>query len=557
MLPDMVHADGIRKYGQTRFGGYDHRLAAGDGTLWDMKNLTSDLAPLLSARRPRYLVETLAKPNGLYAKDGLYWVDGTVFYAGGEKKGDVADGRKQFAALGAYIIILPDKAYYNRLTGEFGSLEAGWSGSAKIQDGTYAEEEAEANTIYASGADWDSIFKVGDAVTISGAKTHESNNQTIVIREIDGDNLRFYENSFTINKGGDTEELTVRREVPELDFLCENENRLWGCKGDTIYASKLGDPFNWNVFDGVSTDSYAVDVGSAGDFTGCFAYRGYPVFFKEEQIYKVYGDKPSNFQVMSSASLGVEAGSHASLAIAGETLYYLSRVGVVAYSGGIPQSVAAPFGTDRYRNGVAGSDGVKYYVSLEDGTGAHTLFVYDTQKGVWHKEDSLEAVGFGWDTELYFLGADGRLWLNGNTRTVPEDAAPEGAVESMAEFADFTEGDANKKGTAKLQVRMELDAGASVKIEMQFDSDGEWREVTTLSATVKRSFYLPIIPRRSDHFRIRFSGTGGWRLYSLVRESYSGSELKSRPGRYGTNHAAASCSAGSITREQEPAPSCI
>ena len=67
--------------------------------------------------------------------------------------------------------------------------------------------------------------------------------------------------------------------MPELDFLCENENRLWGCKGDTIYASKLGDPFNWNVFDGVSTDSYAVDVGSAGDFTGCFAYRGYPVFF--------------------------------------------------------------------------------------------------------------------------------------------------------------------------------------------------------------------------------------------------------------------------------------
>ena len=29
------------------------------------------------------------------------------------------------------------------------------------------------------------------------------------------------------------------------------------------------------------------------------------------------------------------------------------------------------------------------------------------------------------------------------------------------------------------------------------------------------------------------------------------------PGRNGTNHAAASCSAGSITREQEPAPSCI
>ena len=72
---------------------------------------------------------------------------------------------------------------------------------------------------------------------------------------------------------------------------------------------------------------------------------------------------------------------------------------------------------------------------------------------------------------------------------------------------------------------MELDEDASVTIQMQFDSDGVWRDVKTLTTEVKRSFYLPIIPRRSDHFRIRFNGTGSWRLYSLVRESYIGSEL--------------------------------
>ena len=85
-----------------------------------------------------------------------------------------------------------------------------------------------------------------------------------------------------------------------------------GCgaaKGDTVYASKLGDPFNWNVFDGLSTDSYAVDVGSAGDFTACCSYLGYPCMFKEEHIYKVYGDKPSNFQVMGSASWGWKRGA--------------------------------------------------------------------------------------------------------------------------------------------------------------------------------------------------------------------------------------------------------
>lgn len=529
-LPSMVNASGIRKYQQVRFGGYDHNLYAQDGELWDMENLTSDFFPLLSPRRPRYQVETLTKPNGLYAKDGLYWVDGTGFYAEGEKKGDVTDGKKIFSSLGAYIVIFPDKAYYNKLTGEFGSLVSSWSGSAKIQNGTYAGEDAEANTIYAAGADWEEHFKAGDAVTISGAAAHPENNKTIVIREIDGDNLRFYENSFVIAEGGDTENLTISRDVPDMDFLCENENRLWGCKGDTIYSSKLGDPFNWNVFDGLSTDSFAVDVGSAGDFTACVSYLGYPVFFKEENIYKVYGDRPSNFQVMGSASLGVETGSHLSPAIAGEVLFYLSRAGVVSYSGGIPQIISAPFGTERYKNAVGGSDGVKYYVSMEH-DGEFTLFVYDTRYGLWHKEDHLQAVGFGWDQDLYFLSADGALWLNGNAREAPEDAVSEGTVESAAEFSDFVENSPNKKGTSKIQLRAELDAGATLKIEIQFDSDGTWNLVSQLETTVKRSFYLPIIPRRSDHYRLKLTGSGDWKVYSMVRENYIGSELKSRPGR--------------------------
>ena len=525
MLPSMQYGSGIRKFRQVEFRGYDHNLSAQDGALWDMANLTGDFFPLMSPRAPRYQVEDLTKPNGLYAKDGLYWVDGTGFYAEGEKKGTVTDSRKVFASLGAYIVLLPDKAYYNRLTGEFGSLESSWSGTASFQDGTYAGESAEGNTIHASGVEWSDYFKVGDAVTISGSA---HNDKTIVVREIEGDDLRFYENSFTVESG---QSITVAREVPDLDFLCENENRLWGCKGDTIYASKLGDPFNWNVFDGLSTDSYAVDVGSAGDFTACVSYLGYPIFFKEENIYKVYGDRPSNFQVMGSASLGVEAGSHLSPAIAGETLFYLSRVGVVSYTGGIPQSIARAFGTVRYRNAVGGSGGVKYYVSMEDEEGAFSLFVYDTRLGQWYREDHTEAVGFGWDGELYFLSAAGPLWLNGNARTVPEGAAQEGAVESVAEFADFVENDPNKKGTGKLQLRVELEAGARLLIEMQFDSDGVWRRVDELETTVKRSFYLPIIPRRSDHFRIRLTGTGDWKLYSLVRESYIGSELKSTPGR--------------------------
>lgn len=526
-LPEMAYADGIRKYTQTKFNGYNHTASAQDGEIWDMTNMAGDLYPVLAPRKPRYLTRTLTTPNALYAHDGLYWVDGTGFYESGTLRGTVTDGKKICASLGAYIVILPDKKVYNRLTQTFSQMESSWSGAAAIQDGSYVGEEAAANTIYASGADWASRFSVGDAVTIAGCTVHPENNTTIVIREIDGDNLRFYENSFVIDEGGDQETgLTVSRNVPDLDFICANENRLWGCKGDTIYASKLGDVFNWNVFDGLSTDSYAVTVGSAGDFTAACSYLGYPVFFKEEQIYKVYGDRPSNFQVMGSASLGVEAGSAGSCAIAGETLFYLSRVGIVAYAGGIPQNIAAPFGTQRYRNAVGGSDGVRYFVSMQDTDETWHLFTYDTRLGLWYREDNTQAVGFAWDKELYMLAGDGKLWMDGRARSAPQGAQLETGLASVAEFGDFVESDPNQKGTAKIQIRLEVDGGAQVTVDMQFDSDGVWRTVATLAPEVKRSYYLPIIPRRSDHFRIRFTGTGGWKLWSLTRENYSGSEMR-------------------------------
>lgn len=533
-LPSMVHTDGIQKYRQTQFAGYDHTLGADNGALWDMENLTGELYPLLSPRRRRWIAGRLRKPNGLYAHDGLYWVDGNGFFAGGERKGTVTDCRKTFTSLGAYIVILPDRAYYNRLTGEFGSMESEWSGRVTIRNGSFAGEEAKANTIYGAGADWSARFRVGDAVTISGCAVHPGNNKTPIIREIDGDEMRFYENVFTVSEGGDSERVTIARTVPEMDFICENENRLWGCKGDTIFASKLGDIFNWNVFDGVATDSYAVDVGSAGDFTGCCAYRGYPVFFKEEHIYKVYGSKPSNFQVMGSASLGIETGSGNSAAIAGETLFYLSRTGVTAYTGGIPQSVGDAFGTQRFRDAVGGSDGARYFVSMEDQDGRWHLFVYDTRRGLWHREDALEAVGFGWDGELYFLDAGGTLWIDGGARAAPEGCEREEPVAWSAEWADFYEYSgssgssapiAQEKGIGKLLIRLELDEEASVDILIQFDSDGVWRQVRRLESHVKRSWYLPIVPRRCDHFRIRLEGVGGCRVYSLTREVYTGSEL--------------------------------
>ncbi len=532
-LPVLPNGDRIRKAQTVNFGGLNHNKSAQDGAIYDMWDMTSDEYPLLSSRDPRHTVRTVAKPNGLYANDGIYYVEGTRLKRmedGSDTEiGTLSDSEKTFAVMGAYLIIFPDKKYYNRETGEYGNLEARYSGSFTITNGTYAGEDAKANTIQLpSGADASSIFREGDSVTLVNADETYVPNKTLVIREIDGNKLVFYENSFILPDNKQVQmESDIVREVPELDFICTNENRLWGCKGDRIYASKLGDPFNWNVFDGISTDSWQVDVGSAGDFTACYSYRGYPCFFKEDYIYKVYGAKPSNFQVMASASLGVKEGAGKSLAVAGEVLFYLSRAGVMAYSGGIPQNISEPLGDVELTDTVGGSDGRKYYLAATSKEGMKTTwcaYVYDTKINQWYVETMTGLVGMTWQNGLYFMEKSGNVKvIKGNA--IPAPYTKENGINSVVEFGDFVEGEPNKKGTSKLQIRVELEDGASLKIEMMFDSDGVWREVKTLSATKKRSFYLPIIPRRSDHFRIKLTGRGKWILYSLVRESYFGSEL--------------------------------
>jgi len=181
---------------------------------------------------------------------------------------------------------------------------------------------------------------------------------------------------------------------------------------------------------------------------------------------------------------------------------------------------------------VGGSDGLRYYVSLYDAE-KWRLAVYDPNGGMWHLEDDVQAARFAvWEGNLYLLTADGQLWITGNILQPPEGAETEGEVDWFAEFADFTDDSPNKKGVSKLQVRLELDEGAQVRAYLQFDSDSVWHQVSAVSGEgVKRSYYLPIIPRRCDHYRLRLEGTGGCRIYSLTVERYKGSELRSTKGR--------------------------
>ena len=215
------------------FGGYDHRLRSGEGSWYDTKNLSSDHAPLLSTRRRR--ADTHRRAVALLEKQALAYVgeDGTLYYNFlPTPVTGLSSGEKQLVGMGAYIVVFPDKVYLNTEDQtDHGSLEAKYGPqAAEIEpcrfDGTvvsasYVQPQEPASP--SNGAYWidlsgpervlrqwseaqhewiavesvylrirfstlgaiGALFRVGDAVTISGAAASDLGG-TKIIRALGG-----------------------------------------------------------------------------------------------------------------------------------------------------------------------------------------------------------------------------------------------------------------------------------------------------------------------------------------------------------------------------------
>ena len=326
-----------------------------------------------------------------------------------------------------------------------------------------------------------------------------------------------------------TSHLRLERTMPKMDFIIESNNRLWGCRyGESadgqvvneIYSSKLGDFKNWNCFMGLSTDSYAASCGTDGQFTGAITHLGYPLFFKENFVHKVYGNYPANFQIQTTACRGVQMDCDRSLAIVNETLFYKARSGVCAYDGSLPTEMSYVLGNESYSNAVGGSHGNKYYISMQDSKGDRHLFVYDVAKGMWHKEDGVAVDCFcSCRGEMYAI-SEGKIITMLGSGT--QDTEP---VEWMVQTGEIGISSPDTKYISRITVRMSMDIGSEVRFSAQYDFADVWDEICVLNGTSLRSFSIPIRPRRCDHMKLRIEGVGNAKIYSITKTIEQGSDL--------------------------------
>lgn len=560
----------------SEFRGYNHNLSIQENEFYDMQNMTSTFYPVLSPRSKRGIIRTMIKPNGFVAKDELAWVDGTTFYYNGMNVGQLEDSQKQFVSMGAYLLIFPDKKYYNVKTGELKDMGALFETVSTVTftlcslDGTdysaYIAQNSEPTdpddkqlwldtsmnppslkqfSVY-SGS-WASVattyikiastgigaaFAEYDGVFLSGitAVPALNNTSTIIWKKAADYIVVIGILSQTVTQ---STAVTVERKVPDMDFMTESQNRVWGCSSlnHEVYACKLGDPTNWNCFMGIASDSYALTIGSDGEFTGAFTHLGSVLFFKEDVVHKLYGSKPANYELKNINIRGVEKGSEKSLCLVNETLYYKTRTGIVAYDGNLPVTISEPLGMERYSAAVGGAIGSKYYISMKDSTNTWHLFSFDESKGLWHREDNTHVYAFAkHGAELFYVDASDYTIqsVNGTTslyNAVGEVAHLETSLPWSCESTTIGARSPDDKYVSKIQIRMSIATGSTMNIYLQYDSSGAWEEAASLTASALNHFTVPIITPRCDHFKIKFTGTGDAKIFMLSKVMERGSEI--------------------------------
>ncbi len=604
----------------SQFQGVNKGLRISDAEFEDMTNMTNDYFPVLANRKKRGVLSPLINPMGMCGGRYLAYVDDNKLYYDFSmiRELEELNTERQLVMMGAYLCVFPDGIVYNTSNGSFQDMENETSTTDVVTmrmcklDGT---EFTDANThigatapsdttVYPYWLDtsnnksvilkmwsatysmWTSVattyvkiastgigkgFKAYDSVTFSGINTRGYNgydfNDTLIVYAAGDDYLivaglmdLYYTQTATV---------TAKRTLPLMDFVCELDNRIWGCRyglnndGDfvnEIYASKQGDATNWNYYAGLANDSYAASVGSEGEFTGIAAYGGYVYFFKEDGFHKLYGSKPSNYEMIWKPCRGVQNGCSKSIAIVDEVLLFKSRDAIVAYDGS-EETISDKLGVEPYYEATAVGYRNKYYISMRDASYNWYLYVYDITKGTWCSEDGKHLIYAAYaDNGTYIVDSDNGVELINNEKISVkyfpaqselginyEYPFPEGGYSSETEsytalypgniISGIMEDDFEwsvqtgdlgldnpyNKYLKRINIRMQMDVGTKLKIEVEYDSSGEWEYVTEYYASKKKSYEIPIAVRRADHVKLKLSGWGDFKLFTIAKAVESGS----------------------------------
>lgn len=463
-------------------------------------------------------------------------------------------GDKTLVNIGAYIVILPDWALIN--TADTANPVAMAKGAVLTGNLLEYNQNQTKPTV--------SIFKlfyvdaptaevtasglaVGDSVKLSWTYGKRKMSKQLTINNI---GIESYTGSGMTSIGFDTSDMpntmwfytegramdqfrvpritgaTIQRVMPDLDYVVEYNNRLWGCssKNHEIYCSKLGEPLVWGAYSGISTDSWAATVGTDGDFTGACVFNGCVLFFKEDCVHSVYGTKASNFTITTYTVRGVQKGSAKSLCISEGLLYYKAPEGIFTFNGSASSRFDGKLCVDRDSRTACGTADDRYIVmAMSDGT----VFYYDKLHSVWYNRTLPNVISMhNFSGSLYAITKDSNkamqkvmlttdVGMSGRmTETAFEAVTGElcrGELTSTSSYSRKAMHTVIKKLTMSVEEwHQQGVSSVQFTVSVQYDG-GNWQTAYSYDGTAKESdnnvvTLIPTIPMRCQRLRIKISG---------------------------------------------------
>lgn len=255
------------------FGGFNNTENAKENEFSFIKNMANDKFPSIVTRSPRELLTTLAVPNGILSFKGfLYTVDGTSFKKSGVTRGTVTSGKKSMVEFNQYILIFPDKAFYDTVSDTFGSFANGTivtSANPDIDKATVHNNRVfgiKGANIYASKQgdfkEWNVFNQLNTdswATDVAGAVDFKTigNYQNHVVMQSDVNMFELY--------GYKPSNFQVQETVKVGSFVfsyVELESVLYFANSDGIYAYAGGVPRK--ISQGIDIPFKSAELGSDG-----------------------------------------------------------------------------------------------------------------------------------------------------------------------------------------------------------------------------------------------------------------------------------------------------
>lgn len=338
----------------------------------------------------------------------------------------------------------------------------------------------------------------------------------------------------------------IKPEVGEICFpyITVNQSRVFGATGAIAGASGYMNYGDWETdlsYQTKTQDGYGAnhawvsslqssDHSYSGEVTGIVAFGSRVVVFKADAMYEIANTK-NPFRVIDVFNTGCIDGRSAK--VVGGNLFFASEDGVYAYTGGKPECISRKLDIKRITSAVSGTDGKKYYLSCryinKKDTDTSVLFVYDTENGIWTKQDYKgDIIGMAYvDGHLYGI-------VNNSTSIAPGNAdIVELNTENYEGQKWFAETDILMNDTAgnytiapkrinKIAMLVEMNPGSTLEISViGADEDYEDGDVAKKSY-VNESDEVKTVPirlnikKKADYgLRVRVSGEGFSKVYSM------------------------------------------